>query len=192
MLQLWTIWSFYFISVDRWPLKNRDFRPFFVSLFGARCLCQNSQFRARVDRGWPSAGSKRLGAKFPNGKPTQRGVAGEPPVRCSRHPVDWGKIFPAPSWWCLLWVPPRGGPPGQGSKDNSNSKIFIFKNHIFKFFANVWKSEKSYATFVGRKSMKKLQNVFEKVRDRGKNWLWKNVTSREKIGRVHWTRFWKS
>ena len=77
-----------FLCVDRRPLKKCAFDPIFVSLFGARCLCQNSHLCARVDRCRPCAGSKRLETKFPKGKPTQRGAAGWPAARCNLHRVE--------------------------------------------------------------------------------------------------------
>ena len=81
-----------FLCVDRRPLKKCAFDPIFVSLFGARCLCQNSHLRARVDRCRPCAGSNRLGSKFLKGKPTQRRVTGWPAARCNLHRVEWGEI----------------------------------------------------------------------------------------------------
>ena len=53
------------------------------------------------------------------------------------------------SWWCLLWVLPRGGPPGQGLCEHPKSKNTHFQISIFTFFAKAWKNNKCHATFVG-------------------------------------------
>ena len=66
------------------------------------------------------------------------------------------------SWWCLLWVLPRGGPPGQGLCEHPKSKNTHFQISIFTFFAKAWKNNKCHATFVGStyQSSTKVWNFF--------------------------------
>ena len=131
-------------------MKKCTFHPIFVSLFGARCLCQNLCFALFVDRCRPCAGRDRLGTKIPREKST---VAKGWPARCNRHQVDWsmsqppfvmvtpqsaitrgawptGKRSP-PSWRSLFGGPPRrGGPRVRVVAGIQNPKIQNFK---FKF-----------------------------------------------------------